>query len=261
MKAEKNNVLNPESQDISKYDFKHIFTERINTIDPIPEAEREDAAYGLEALSVTKIKKEIPALAFRMPVNIKAFEDTSPVDLWVVDPKQIRRLDQPHEEVLKDLAGFLNILEDDIDSKIGIWRIGGTLLQGEDDKLYLLLDEIKGDFVQNIMKSDQAGARFLDFLREYNINRVAVRVYETWQKKEADSISYGSTASSKIIIGEDLMGKRREHLFYINFARKYNMTNSQYLRLRLRTRSAFEAGAPIKWDDVAREIIEEDKEK
>ena len=38
------------------------------------------------------------------------------------------------------------------------------------------------------------------------------------------------------------------------------MTNSQYLRLRIRTKSAFEAGIPIKWDEVAKEIIEEDKE-
>ncbi len=53
------------------------------------------------------------------------------------------------------------------------------------------------------------------------------------------------------------IGAIREEEEYRQWARKYEMTTSEYLRFRRRVISAFVANQPIRWDDIVREIVQD----
>lgn len=228
-------------------DFKAIFDQRLEAISAIPEAEQEDWGSWYEGLGIKKLKREVPALVFR-PIQTEV-----DLDLWIEDPKNIEDSSQPHDELRSELGALLERDSDTIRDR----EVGALLLEDSQGKRYLLVDEIRASGIQHDLQHNQdRQTALLDLLRKYDIQKVAGRFHRI--RREGDSTSGGG--ETEVLIDEDLLGKRREELFYINLARQYNMTTSQYLRFRIRTKSAFKAGIAVKYDDIAREIIEDDKE-
>ncbi len=237
---------NFENKDSIKPDFRKIFKEKLESIEPISEKEQKDAASGFEDVGIEKIKKEIPAMIIRMAGN----ED---FDLWIEDSNNFKNVFEPHDELRGFLCIFLNI-KDEYDPKFPRFQLGGTILQDESNSLYLLMDEIREDGLRGFMKIEEVGPLLLDLLRVYNIKKVIGR----FSKEERGKKFSGFRTASRDIIDEDLIGKRRELFYFVNLARKYNMTNAQFLRLRVMGLSAFQAGVSINLEDIAKEIIKDD---
>jgi hypothetical protein len=238
-----------ENNEIQKIDFVKIFRERLSAIKPFPNERREDEAYGYESVGIKKLIRDAPCLTINMPSR-------EGLELWVEDPEKIEEKHQPHHEVKKGLTDFMESKSfDEDDSRL--YTMGGRILEDEDNKLYLLVDHIREDLINSYLADEQSEIRLLNLLKKYNISKV-IGMY---MKETVEGDSHIYSPSSKIIINNDLIGRKRENLAYINFALEHNMTNAQYLRLRIRTKSAAKAGQALSWEEIAHEIAKDDEEK
>ena len=65
---------------------------------------------------------------------------------------------------------------------------------------------------------------------------------------------------------QDLIGERREDLYFLSIAKKYDMTNIQYMRFRIIAKSVLDAakekGIQIikSIEEIAQEVVNENKE-
>ena len=244
-----------------KHDFRRIFLEKLGKIEPIPEEDRQDQASGFETIGIKKLKREAPVLLLNLPGSE---EDEQSFDLWVTDPTTIHHHDQPHVEVERDLAKFLGVHEED--PEFPKYPVGGAILQDDDGLLYLLVDEIRSKRFGYYLDDDKNRVRLLDLLQRYGISKVAGRF---WRKhREGDKFWAGG--ETETIIDQDLIGERREDLRLLDIAKKYNMTNTQYMRFRILAKSAIDAvkqgkikepGVKILRDveEIAKEVVEADK--
>lgn len=257
--GEFNNIENKEN---SKPDFRRIFAERLTAMPTIPDEEQEEQAGGFEPIGIKKLKRDIPALLLNMPQNE---EDEQAFDLWITDPETIHYKYEPHDEVRSDLSKSLGINKGDPGFPRNL--VGARVLEDDDGLLYLLVDEIRSKSLDRYMNDDQNRTRLLDLLQRYGITKVAGTFFRT--KQEGDSMS--SDYKTEAIIDQDLIGERREDLRLLSIARKYNMTNTQYMRFRLLAKSAIDAvksgeikeqGVKILRDveEIAKEVVGEDGE-
>ena len=246
------------SENAPKHDFRAIFLKKLEAIKPIPEQDREDWASVYTELGIQKLKREAPVLIFGF--QKKEYQDPSSLDLWVTDPKDIRDSFQPHWDVEKGLGDFLGI---DVRKYNPLfYKIGGHLLQDENDVLYLLVDEIRA---RTLGYRDPS--RLLDLMRKYQIDKIVGQFKKVTEK--GDTTVYGW--EDKVIVDADLIGERRENLRLLNIAKKYNMTNTQFMRFRILAKSSIDAyksgkvnepGVNILRDveEIAKEVVAEDKE-
>lgn len=248
------NIKSPEA--VLNFDFRKIFLEKLKKIEPIPEKDRKYKADGLEAIGIKSLKRRAPALLLlNLPKNKEGEREFG---LWITDPSLISDFWQPHFEVEKDLSIFLGININD--SKFPKYSIGAEILQDDDDKLYLLMNEGPAETLDVSLKNDKLRIRLLDLLQSYEITRVAGSFPRVHQE-----VGVSSTREEiKILLDEDLIGKRREDLYLLKFAKEYNMNNTQYMRFRIMVKSITDA---VKKKDlflieknineIAQEIIDE----
>ncbi len=244
-------------------DFKSIFLEKLGAIDPIPEEDREDHASGYEAIGIKKLKREVPAILFFTEKNNEA----QFADLWITDPEIITDDFQPHDEVRKDLARFLKVSEGS--EGFPKLRISATLLQDNEGRLYLLVDDQRAARVTADLKDKVIAPLLFDFLQKYDIKKVAGLFRETFQEDDGEF----DRTISRVLVNQDFLGEKREDLQLLNIALKYKMTNTQFMRFRIRAKSAIDAikkgkieeeGAQIltgnNLEDIAREVVNDDNE-
>lgn len=248
-------LLNTRNKEEPLPDFERVFLKRLGEIKPL---EREKSEYWSSFFGFKNfkpIKKEIPALL----LYSRNQSDKQSCDLWITDPSEIKLIHHPHAQVTADLAEFLKTDTENLFKKFLTYPISARILQDENNTLYLLVDEGWSDFFTTKISRSLQENSLLDFLDRYKIKKI-IGVHS------ADNL-YLSENIAKTIIDEDLIGQRREDLLLYDFAKRYNMTNTQYMRFRVRVKSAtnvmtddrFKEFISIYAEKIAQEVIEDDK--
>ncbi|HEY4493831.1 MAG TPA: hypothetical protein VJB95_00120 [Candidatus Paceibacterota bacterium] len=255
-------------ENIAQIDFKKIFLEKLETIEPVPDEYREDQASGFESLGIKRLKREVPALVFLLPT-----ENTGEFRLWITDPKNVRSKFMPHEDVEQELANFLEISTSS--SKFPRYPTGGFLLQDESGLLCLILDKIRSERVDRIMDEtrwwENERIPFLDMLQSYGISRVAGTFSKETRIETPEGGATEYSTDNRILIDKDIIGERREDLALLEVAKKYKMTNTQFMRFRILAKSSSDSfkrgefkGLPNMRlrdvEEIAKEVIAEDRE-
>lgn len=229
-------------------DFQAIFQERLRAIPEIPEEKRKQLAEGFKSIGIKELKREMPGVFFSFDTE----KGELVFGLWVLDPSKISSRVGPHNKVRSDLFEFLKIEERDFNKHVIDRPSSMTILQDEKDQLYILLDKHNATYISSSMNAlieRKWLNALLDSLKKYKISNIVV---------------YSQQKEPKIISDQDLIGDRREDLWLHGFASKHNMTIAQYLRFRIRVKSATDAmkkgkQIPIDIDKIAQEIVDEDR--
>ena len=242
-------------EDGPRPDFRKNFFEILEATEPIPEKDRTSEAQRFRVIGVRSLKRKVPVLLlspnYYLPENHE-----KPLELFTIDPKKIA-WGAPHYYLKQGLPKFLNVEEKDLTGT----RVRGFVLEDTSGDKYLLLEEDD----EPLMGFNSE--RFLDFLINYKITKIATRVSDRFIKGVP---SY----SHNIIIELDLVSREREDASLLEIAKRYKMTWAQFMRFRIRVISATDAimkGGleadlvaakfdPTTLDKIAREIIDEDKQ-
>ena len=215
-------------------DFKEIFENKLKKIKPLSAEEAKYFAAQLKDPEITEIIKRVPAVFF----NPNNFENLAPpTDIWIEDPKNLDNTSYYiHYQVIKKIGEFLNIHTTPL-------LIPGYIFEEKNKKRYLVLEDKNiSDLVKNklIMAENFDRQQDLDFfnvLNKYNIQKI---------------LEYSGE-----IIGQNLLDQLRGNMALINLAKKYNMTNNQYLRLKILSDSLLKAGTQASLEEIAQSILKD----
>ena len=262
-----NEIGNPSEQRDLNYtsDFKKIFVERLNNIQP-SDYSSWSFLKGLEEVGITKVDKMGFAVVF---VTAKENGEDSDLQIWMKDEQQANK-EYPHIDVLQELENYLE--EHKIKSPRIFLRNKGMVLQANDGSLYLLV----GGGAAEGMAINVGQSAADDFSREqiagyermmaqYSIKEIVAKGFANLEEKYT---TYG-TRNIKIL-NKDILGEITENRYLLSFAEKYGMTNNQFMRFRIRAitsrkaaltdKEAAEKGVKylIDLDQLAQEIISQE---
>lgn len=249
-------------------DFKKIFLITLASVAPISKDRRQYKEIGLEALGIREVVKEIPAMIFFVPDSGQHdYEGEGHYEMWAVNPAEIKDKFEPHYEVTEKLAKLLDTEMHPFERELKYNLFGGKIIVDDNDKLYLLIDEIRAEELESKMKTNEK--RILDLLVRYKINKVVGKFWRT--RKIGNDESSGN--EYEMVVDEDIIGKRRENTYLLKLARENGLSNSQFMRFRARAISAKEANEkiakqnarrkkkvgyiPVDYDKIIKEILEE----
>ena len=207
--------------------------ERLQKIKPLTGKVAKDLASWYENPEIPDISKEIPAIFF----NLKGVPGI-PTDIWIENPKSLDETSQyVHNQLIKKLNKFVG--------ESVQYIFGGNILVDKNGKKYLVLDDTRANNIRNTieeseksMKERESFTLLLDVLNKYGISKVIE-----------------NTENSGEVVGKSMLEKRREDIFLINLARRYKMTNSQYLRLIILAERLLEANAQVSLEKIAEDIV------
>ena len=253
--------LKPNIKEIvPKVNFKQIFDEKLQSIAPLSEQESEWESEGFQDLGIKKIKRKVPAVIFR-----KSFK--SKLQLWTTNPKNIKSR-YPHDDIREELEKFLEANR--LNPEIGSNASSAYIIQDNENKLYLFFDGITAEGRKRETEYGYDSVKkYEDLMQQYGIEKMMGQFSET--KKKGNTTSDGWKMEN--ILDKDIIGRIRENEYLVKFAEKYQMTNNQFMRFRLRAIAGREAalkdkeGASkgisylIDLDDLAKEVIAQDKEE
>lgn len=234
-------------------DFLKIFEERLASVEPLTDEDAKDLASWYNDAGITSLKREMPVILF----NPNGIEFATLTDIWTENPDNLDMTSHYiHDQLIDKLHEFLSI------SKNILYVFAGYILEDSNGIRYLVLDETRANNVKNNMLGDdyrdkERGSQLLDLLNKYSISKII----ETYSKEEVitegDTTITKTRSASREVIGKNMLDKRREDVALINLARKYNMTNSQYLRLVTLAKVLFEDGKQVSLDEIAQSIVED----
>ena|SRR3989338_433404 len=162
-----------------KVDFKALFDQKLESIESIPQEDQEDWASWYGALNIKKLKREIPALVFRPSTT------ESDLEVWIDNPSNVIRPDQPHDQLRNQLSSLLGR---NMDFDYGN-EIGARILQDSKGKLYLVVDEMRAEWIiRGLNDNQEKSTALLDLLRKYKIEKVAGQFYRVARKVNQQAV-------------------------------------------------------------------------
>lgn len=242
-------------------DLKKAFEEKLGSIEPLSEREGWWESAGLHEFGIETIKRKAPCILFYDKKDIN-----SGFNLWLEDAKECHP-DYPHNDVEKKLRKFLE--ENKI--QLNFMDFSSYFIEDNKEKRYLFFDAITAEWLKSNMKSSKPKINMEKLMLNYNIDKI----FGKFPHSQEDDYSQSTDSNIVNIIGKDAFGSIRENSYLISFAQKYNMTNSQFMRFRLRAiasreamlhdekaKNAIEKGATysIDLDTLAQETVSENEE-
>jgi hypothetical protein len=260
-------TLKPNKKEVApKVNFKQLFDAKLESIAPLSEQDSEWESEGFQDLGIKKIKRKVPAVIIRFS------GDKKPLQLWATDPKNTTSVNYIHDDVREELKKFLET--SNLNPEISSNASSAYVIQDDEDKLYLFFDGVvaegrKSDVEFGYEFGSSHIKKYEELMKRYGIEKMMGQFHET--KTEGDTTSYGWKMEN--ILDKDIIGRIRENEYLVTFAQKYQMTNNQFMRFRLRAIAGREATLRdkeatkrgvsylIDLDDLAKEIIAQDKEE
>jgi hypothetical protein len=260
--------LIPESREREfkkKIDFRQVFRAKLESIAPLSEQESKWESPDFQSLGIKKIKRKIPAVIFR-----KYFEGN--MQLWITDHRNTTELNYIHDDVRVELRKFLEA--NNLNPEISLNASSAYIIQDDKDKLYLFFDGVvaegrKDDVDFGYDCGIESLKKYEKLMKRYGIEKMMGQFNKI--KIEGNTTSYGWKMEN--ILDKDIIGRIRENEYLVSFAKKYKMTNSQFMRFRIRAIAGREAVLLtekeivkrgfrylVNLDDLAKEVIVQDKE-
>lgn len=257
--------LVPESREIKKkIDFRQIFNTKLESIAPLSEQDSEWESADFQDLGIKKVKRKIAAVIFGFSVN--------KLQLWITDPKNTES-NYIHDDVKVELGKFLETNN----SKMKIGLTGSAyIIQNGEGKLYLFFDGVVAEGRKNDVDFGydygiESLKKYEELMQRYGIEKMIGQFSEVTTK--GDTTTYGYKMMN--ILNKDIIGRIRENEYLVGFAKKYGMTNNQFMRFRIRAIAGREATLTdkdkeitkrgfrylVNLDDLAKEVIAQDKEE
>ncbi|MCC7004520.1 hypothetical protein IT397_01215 [Candidatus Nomurabacteria bacterium] len=254
-KYEKKTHINPSAQnyigcsveDLPTIYFKNTFFERLSQISDLDDEAAVNLASWYEDTGITSVKKEVPAVLFR-----SAYNNMGPLDsIWIENIKDINKDGLVHQQIRERLE------ETTGEDKIG--HICGYVLVDGENKLHLIVDLLIGKYIledKEIENKDYLD--ILEILKKYNIEDIIMKASERQLRIARRRGEVGFDPIAEAIVSKNMLEKRREDIFLVNMARKYNMTNNQYLRFRMLAESLYKSGTQVSLDELAESIVKDE---
>lgn len=237
---------NNQEQSLEQINFVKIFHDKLKTIEPLNENLRSYEASYFDKIGVKRVKRKADALYF----YTKNTEEPK-LNLWIEDPKDIGDKVFIHARCEEGLRDFLNLRDEKLNQEIV--SLGGLIIQDEEDRLYFFTRGAIAKELEWQMSQSYLNKRWISLCQEYEIEKIFGQFSHKWT--EGNMKRYG--LKTKVILSNiDPAGKEAENRYLLSFAKRYGMTNNQYLRFRLLTSPQ----QGITYDEVADDSIEWDKE-
>lgn len=247
--------------------FKRIFDDKLESIKPLSTSDSEWEAHGLDEVGINSVKRKAPCIIFYSKRDIDLG-----YNIWLEDSRDCDRR-YPHDDVIDSFKKFQK--ENKITIDYG--NFSGFIIEDKEGKKYLLfLDNVAEYKKEDVI--DQESRRYLiDLSRDYGIEKIIgsfkYEIKETSENPTSGAFSYTVSTGFKFenILDENILANIRENSYLKSFAEKYKMTNTQFMRFRIRAisgRKAYEKEKVdegvrylINLDDLAKEVIAQDKEE
>lgn len=147
-----------EKEKEGEVDFVEIFKQKLESIEPIPENQREYEAWQFEEVGIEKVKRKADAILFKL----KHLE-TLNFDLWIEDPKDIgpqlwihERVEQRFEEKFLTPKGLG--LETNL-------PLPGFIIQDNAEELYLLVADAISKYIKSEVEIKTYLKDWVDFCK------------------------------------------------------------------------------------------------
>ena len=247
-------------------DFQQIFESKLASIEPLTPQEAEWESRGLEDIGVNSVIRQAPCvILYPDPMKNDAEKN---YDIWVEDAKNCS-FDYPHEDVQETFKKFQK------QQGGGIAKPGRSAYVIEDNqkRLYLLFGTKAAEFTKQDL--DYADERKLweGLMLRYHFSKL-IGQFPYQKRWVEDGVDHGEFGSNFVnIFDKDIVGRIRENSYLMHFADKYGMTNTQFMRFRLRAISARDValsdkesaergtGYLLDLDTLAKDVIAQDREE
>lgn len=242
-----------ESAQISE--IRGEFHRRLTAITQLTSQAGRDEAWRLNGIGITQVK-------FRAPVCVYSFEsekhfDYPRLEIWVEDPKNITDHRQPHWEARDHLGDFAKAKG----FNFGQLPVSGYIFQDNSNRLLLSVDHYTAqDLAKGIQSDEWKRKGWSNLIENYGLAMIFGNIPydEVYQKDGFTHSVHGVTVTN--VLDYDLVGQIREDNFLRDFARRYQMTNWQFMRFRLLTSGAKDAKISTNYEQLVQELLAEDEE-
>ncbi len=234
-----------KKEKMPKVDYRQIFWDKLNSMPALSDDEIMDESRGFSEFGIQQVRKKAPAIIFEG----KKIRNDRNYDLWIEDPNDVSRR-FPHDELEDSLKYFQE------ERGIKVERHGsfhGYVIQDEKNNVHLFFEGIAGqNMFKNVNQFAFIGYKkwMLNLMRKYGVEKMICNLSEFHR----DGLKVLEEA---LEVDTDVVGKTREENYFRDFAEKYGMTYSQYIKFRAYVRSNWEAGKPTDCEKIAQEIIAE----
>lgn len=252
-----------ERNEVMGINFKEIFDAKFDSIKTLTSDEIKYESYGLDGLITGNLKKKAPCVLFYPDKDMFLG-----YNIWVKDAKNCDKR-FPHSDVESEFEEFQK------SKKVDIAHFTGSAYILEDDlkKKYLLFSAVAAKGRKDQLNHDTFLKNMLeDLVERYGISKIFGQFSFGGVETLGDFTK--NDYSSKIVDlqNNDIFGAIRENTYLYSFAEKYKMTNSQYMRFRIRAISSSRASLErredadkgisylIDLDDLAEEVKEQNIE-
>lgn len=167
---------------------------------------RETLISGLEDIGIKGVKKLLPAIS--VYADESNFADMHR-ELWVSPTTNI---EHPHDSQFDSLHDFINASASPLEPPIA--KLSCYVLRDTEDNLYLIIGR---EDVYEFAEEDIG--EFEDMAQRYGIKKIV-----------GNFGLRGSLPKVLLSVENNLVDDMREELYLLEYAKKWRMTNSQYLR-------------------------------
>ncbi len=245
--------------------YKEIFDQKLASIKGVSRG-KGDVLSGLEGLGI-KVVKLAPALIF----SPKEFEwPKKEYQLWLEDFNDTGVM-YPHAKAEDRLKQFLASKKVELPKETRMILLSSYVIQDDQGSVYLIVDNLLGRVIRTDVSDEESQTKWSDLVSRYALKQVITKIPEGKSVIDLYSSRYGSKPET--LISLDLVGQIRENMYLLSFGEKYKMTNSQFMRFRLRAITSREAALNdkdaalngvsylINLDDLAKEVVSAPKEE
>lgn len=178
-----------------------------------------------------------------------------------------------HDDVREELKKFLEA--SNLDPEISSYATSAYIIEDDEDKLYLFFNGAVAEYRKNDVKYGYEFGyknikKYEELMQRYGIEKMIGQFDET--KTEGDTTTFGWKMEN--ILDKDIIGRIRENEYLVKFSKKYKMTNTQFMRFRVRAiegkkaalgdKEAARKGVSfldIDLDNLAKEVVAQSEEE
>ncbi|MCL5113856.1 MAG: hypothetical protein M1372_01655 [Patescibacteria group bacterium] len=223
-------TLEQRESQLVKPDFVGEFNRRLQAIKPLSEEEGKHEAFDLRDIGINNVKRKGVAVLFSFDKNLAIVPD-----IWVEDYTSIDD-DYPHSVGETRLNNYLGQNAPHLISSFVITG-HGYVYQDREDKLFLepTVEYIESEIEQyrDYGKSNIPLETWEELLKNYGVEAIIGLFSLTDQEKEKG-------IRSKLVLSQEIAAKIRKDFFLLSVAKKHELTNTEFLRLRALAMSADE---------------------
>lgn len=228
--------------------FEAVFEERFSNVIALEGVDADNLSSWYQESGLADLVREVPVVLFNPKDPFTSEEAVT--DMWMEDKKDLEMKEDVHDQIRKKLRDILG-------AEVFKFAPSGYLLESKDGSRYLVTSA--QDAIPREKKFDQKRySQILDLLNRYKVSRVINRRTKNIFETVVDETDLEKRRID-IIRDEDILEKRRRELDLINLAKKYKMTESQYLRLHTLAKLLFENGNRVSLEEVAKSIVHDEE--